>query len=106
MDALTPVINAAIADWKATGLLNDAEIATLDALNFQIGDLDGLELGQFSGNTITIDVNAAGYGWFVDPTPGDNVEFTQLSDGSLVAADGSPAAARHSQISCSTIHMQ
>ena len=92
LEQLAPVVEAAIADWKATGLLSDADIATLDALNFQISDLAGLDLGQFSGNTITIDINAAGFGWFVDATPDDNVEFTLLDDGSMVAADGSAAA--------------
>ena len=29
-----------------------------------------------SGNTIWLDANAAGYGWFIDPTPADDTEFT------------------------------
>ena len=28
---------------------------------------------------VLIDLNAAGFGWFVDATPGDNSEFRQLS---------------------------
>ncbi len=42
-----------------------------------------------------IDVNAGGFGWFVDPTPGDDVEFasTGASD-SLIATGASPASGR------------
>ena len=29
-----------------------------------------------SGHTIWLDDNAAGWGWFVDPTPADDSEFT------------------------------
>jgi hypothetical protein len=33
-------------------------------------------LGQQQGHTITLDINAAGWGWFVDPTPRDDSEIT------------------------------
>ena len=32
------------------------------------------------GNIVYLDDNAAGFGWFVDPTPGDNAEFGAVSD--------------------------
>ena len=46
--------------------------------NLQIGiaDLGGTTLGLASGHTIWLDDNAAGWGWFVDPTPADDSEFT------------------------------
>jgi hypothetical protein len=37
-------------------------------------------------------VNAAGRGWFIDPTPGDNAEFLLGSSSILVAEGGGPAA--------------
>jgi hypothetical protein len=37
---------------------------------------------------LVIDRDAAGYGWFVDPTPADNSEF--LPSGSPLSALGSP----------------
>ena len=40
-----------------------------------MADLPGDTLGIAIGNTILIDTNAAGYGWFIDPTPADNSEF-------------------------------
>ena len=33
-------------------------------------------MGLASGHTIWLDDNAAGWGWFVDPTPEDDSEFT------------------------------
>ena len=43
---------------------------------FQIVDLPGTLLGREVGGTLVqIDVDAAGYGWFVDSTPWDDVEF-------------------------------
>jgi hypothetical protein len=41
-----------------------------------IADLPGAMLGLATGNVITIDTNAAGYGWFIDPTPQDDSEFS------------------------------
>jgi hypothetical protein len=38
--------------------------------------LAGAMLGLSSGGNITLDVDAAGYGWFVDTTPADNSEFS------------------------------
>jgi hypothetical protein len=38
--------------------------------------LGGTTLGLASGHTIWLDDNAAGWGWFVDPTPHDDREFT------------------------------
>jgi hypothetical protein len=49
-------------------------------------------LGETTGYSILIDRAAAGWGWFVDPTPLNNSEFTvRLASGALGAASGSPA---------------
>ena len=40
-----------------------------------VADLSGGLLGEAIGTTILIDSNAAGYGWFVDPTPASDEEF-------------------------------
>ena len=39
-----------------------------------------LYLGLASGRTITLDDNAAGWGWFVDRTPGSDSEFLRPGD--------------------------
>jgi hypothetical protein len=58
----------------------------------QVADLPGDLLGLADPATgrILIDANGAGYGWFVDPTPGANEEF----DAALHALAGGPADGR------------
>ena len=49
-------------------------------------------LGQASGDTIWIDSDAAGYGWFVDSTPDDDAEFSrQEGTDQFMAALSDPA---------------
>ena len=54
--------------------------------------MSGLTLGTANSatNTVTLDSNAAGWGWFVDSTPEDDSEFA-LSDG-IVAIASAPEA--------------
>jgi autotransporter-associated beta strand protein len=71
----------------------DAE--PLPAVTFEILDLPGNLLGLTSHHTIQIDVNAAGYGWFVDTSPWDDLEFVQTDETRVrTALPGSPAADR------------
>ena len=76
-EQLEPIVAAAIERLSQTSLTAE-QIDTLQNTNVQIVDLaDGI-LGLASENTIMIDVNAARYGWFVDPTPLDDSEFADL----------------------------
>ncbi|WP_407493414.1 hypothetical protein [Pseudooceanicola sp. MF1-13] len=43
--------------------------------DFVIADFDGATLAQEDNGTIYVDADAAGHGWFIDETPGDDVEF-------------------------------
>ncbi|MDH4157891.1 MAG: matrixin family metalloprotease [candidate division Zixibacteria bacterium] len=93
-DELTPIVQQAIEFWTISYLLDDSGITLLNSVEFQIVDLDGLALGYTSGTTIQIDLDAAGFGWFVDATPADNNEFTLQSDGTLLADPSSPASGK------------
>src|SRR5262249_44257287 len=66
----------AIQRWQATGV----DASALAGLDIRIVDLGGTTLGLASGHTIWLDADAAGWGWFVDPTPGDDSEFTTPGD--------------------------
>jgi hypothetical protein len=44
------------------------------------------------GNTILLDRDAAGYGWFVDPTPRLDEEFSIIAAEGLRAVEGTAAA--------------
>lgn len=73
--ALQPVIVEAIARWTAVGL-TPVQVVALQTTQVQIRDLDqqGV-LGLGGGNSILLDDNANGYGWYVDATPADDSEF-------------------------------
>jgi hypothetical protein len=90
--ALSPIVQDAIARWAATGISSQA-VAMLQSVKFQISNLDATgDLGFSYPGEIQIDDNADGYGWYVDPTPDDNSEFaTQLASTELKAGPGSPA---------------
>ncbi|HEY7308917.1 MAG TPA: Calx-beta domain-containing protein [Gemmataceae bacterium] len=79
MGALQPLIQEAAARWQSAGL-TPQQAALLRGVDVQIANLGGATLGMVSGNTILIDDNAAGWRWFVDPTPRDDSEFTTPGD--------------------------
>jgi hypothetical protein len=67
-----PLLAETIARWQLLPALTQSG----SPINIRIADLGGSTLGLASGNTIWLDDNAAGHGWFVDPTPGNDSEFT------------------------------
>src|SRR5262249_48609414 len=66
---LRPIVAAAIDRWAAAGL-DAASLATLRRATVTIDNLGGAYLGlaYADQNLIRIDDDAAGHGWFVDPT--------------------------------------
>jgi Ca2+-binding RTX toxin-like protein len=74
--SLDAIAAEALDRWAEALELGADEIAALNALEFEIVEYGGLTLGVSGEDTIYIDADAAGYGWFVDPTPWDDVEFT------------------------------
>lgn len=71
---LQPVIAAAIQRLEDAGL--PAEVSErLASLTFEITDLTGNRLGGALPGRIRIDIDAAGMGWYIDPTPHDDIEF-------------------------------
>jgi hypothetical protein len=91
--ALSGVVSAAIAYWQAAGLTS-GQLAVLQGAQYRIADLPGLRLGQTESHSVTIDTDAAGYGWFIDVTPAVSEEFTVVEGGVLVARPESAAADR------------
>ena len=84
------IATQALALWSAA-----LGVPVLPEVHVIVRDLPGATLGQAAGRTITLDTNAAGLGWFVDPTPGDSVEFPIVSGLSRLAAVGTSAAGRY-----------
>jgi sugar lactone lactonase YvrE len=74
---LQPIVAEAIRRWTAAGL-NSAQQARLRAVQFQVTDLSDTvpnEVGVAELGVVRLDARAAGFGWFVDPTPANDSEF-------------------------------
>ena len=71
---LESIASAAMTLWADAGLTPE-HVARLRGVSFQIADLGSNYLGMSAGNTIWLDDNANGWGWFVDATPNSDSEF-------------------------------
>lgn len=69
--SLEVILAEAVARWRAAG----ADVSALSTLRVHIQDLPGTSLGQSGDRVIWIDADAAGHGWFIDATPGEDSEF-------------------------------
>ena len=87
---LAPIVTAAEARWEAAGL-SAAEESQLQGLQFVVTSLAPGTLGDYVPGTIYLDATADGWGWFVDPTPGQNEEYSSAGN-QLQALPGSGAA--------------
>jgi hypothetical protein len=94
-DQLQATVAAALARLEAAGI-GPALLARLESATYEVGQLSGPTLGYTYArlHTVVIDANAAGYGWFVDPTPLSDEEFARNGTGALAATPGGPAAGR------------
>src|SRR5262249_51496331 len=87
---LSALVVAAIARWESTGL-TDAQLALLNGVSFSVSNLPGWYLGQARPGAITLDADAAGNGWFVDPTPLEDSEFAGAGTSLLATVNGGAA---------------
>jgi hypothetical protein len=117
-------VGASAAPQGSADLLSDAQLAPITAaamqrLESQLGSqvetaMAGVQikvanlspgvLGETLGKTIWIDDDAAGYGWFVDPTPGDDVEFADAPSSRNLAAHPGTAADQHADLLTAVMH--
>jgi hypothetical protein len=89
------LVEQAIASWTETLGAEQTVAARLDQVAVEITDLPGLTLGQATPTTIRLDATAAGFGWFIDPTPWESAEFSWLAGvRELQASPASAAAGR------------
>ena len=92
-ESLASIVMQARQNWIASGQINAAQVSALGRVDIRFADLDGLMIGEALAGTILLDTDAAGNGWFVDSTPGQNEEFGASGQG-LLAKPGSGAAGR------------
>jgi hypothetical protein len=97
-----PTVETPVADSDAAALLESAirlweqagaAPASFAAVKVVVTDLPDTLLGLTEGSTIYMDVNAAGFGWFVDRTPAESHEF-HMVNGVLIARRSSDAYGR------------
>jgi hypothetical protein len=72
-------VEEAVRRWTASGMVTTAQLAALGSVDYVIADLSPGILAMAGGGRITIDIDAAGHGWFIDATPGDDSEFTVVT---------------------------
>jgi hypothetical protein len=92
---LDAIASVAISQWTEALGDGDARLAALADVRFGISDLAGSELGNTEGGTILVDVNAAGYGWFVDTSPASSSEFRVRLDSNVFGATPDSPAYGH-----------
>ena len=63
-------------------------------MQFLVVDLPGQFLGTASQNIVRLDADAAGFGWFIDPTPDNDAEFGLSRGSKELRALRGPAARR------------
>ena len=72
--ALSLMVQTAIAKWEDAGV-SASDLARLRAASFEVADLPEGQLASTNSGRITIDLTGAGYGWFYDFSPADDLEF-------------------------------
>jgi streptogramin lyase len=79
-EELRPIVQEAIARWQDAGI-SPAQASALSHVSVGIAEFPGPWLGMAFPGSIWIDRNAAGYGWYIDPTPAGDSEFPAVTGG-------------------------
>jgi Ca2+-binding RTX toxin-like protein len=83
LDAIAEVV---ISQWTDALGNGDPRLAAFGDVRFSVGELPGGELGLMEANTIVIDGDGAGLGWYVDVSPAESSEFRVRLDRNVLAA--------------------
>jgi hypothetical protein len=74
--ALPGLASAALDRWSRAGLNRSRLEELLSGVSFVVADLPTSYLGLVVGDTVYIDENADGRGWYLDDRPWDDEEFS------------------------------
>ena len=83
LDAIAEVVLSQWTDALGNG---DPRLAAFADVRLAIGELPGGELGFMEANTIVVDGDGAGIGWYVDVSPAESSEFRVRLDRNVLAA--------------------
>jgi len=79
-EVIQPTLVQALMSWHASGA--DARmLRQLAGVSVTITDLPENVLARAAGRAIVLDHDAAGHGWYVDPTPWEHGEFGGMQSG-------------------------
>ncbi len=102
--ALQPIVVEAEEIWARVLGPDNARLAILNGITVDIGHLSNGLIGETTGDLITIDATADGWGWFTDTSVAGNSAFQATPIlGVLRAASGS-AAAGHMDLLSTVLH--
>ncbi len=88
--ALDAIGAAAVQGWA--GRLGGWSDERLDEITFRVADLPDGELASHQGDVVEVDPSADEFGWYVDPTPGDDAEYEPAQPDTPLTAGTGPAA--------------
>jgi hypothetical protein len=71
---LYAIVHSAIARWEEAGASPEG-LAKLRSISVDVADLPVGQLASANSSRIVFDQSGAGYGWFYDLSPGDDLEF-------------------------------
>ena len=71
---LQSIVAAAIMAWEHSGISSE-HLALLRTIDVRLADLPSSYVGLAFRHEVWIDRDASGFGWFVDVTPSDDIEF-------------------------------
>jgi len=92
---LEAITEEAIRRWTEALELDRGTQEMLGGVSFQVVDFGDLTLGRAIEGSVLIDVDAGGWGWYVDTTPWEDLEFgLSLGEWELMALESSPAFGR------------
>ncbi len=79
VENLPEIFDVAISTWGASGQVSVSQLAQMRGIMPVVTDLPGTQVGHLDGDVMFLDINAAGNGWFVDPTPQESSEFNTIN---------------------------
>ena len=92
-----------IQHWIAAGISAD-QLNVLQHTTYEVGAVPSGWLGKSTPGHVSISADAAGYGWFIDPTPNDNSEFGNVVSATQAFTDPDQAAAGHMDLLTTVMH--
>jgi hypothetical protein len=100
---LDTAVQWGIQHWIAAGISTD-QLNVLQHTTYEVGPVPSGWLGASTSGHVSISADAAGYGWFVDPTPNDNSEFGHVISATQAFTDPTQAAAGHMDLLTTVMH--